>query len=105
MDEITARVFRYNPQSDPEPRYDEFVLPYDKGVTVLGILRYIYDNHDGTLAFRNYHCGALICGCCRVSVNGKRMKSCNAVVGPGDTVVIEPFDRERVIRDLVVRFD
>ncbi len=104
-DHIKAKIFRFNPATDREPRFEEFILPYGKGVTVLGILRYIYENLDGTLAFRNYHCGALVCGCCQVMVNGKRTKSCNATVGRGDTVVIEPYDRDRVLRDLAVKFD
>ena len=105
QDHIIARVFRYNPLTDSESRFDEFKLPYSPGATVLGALRYIYENLDPTLAFRNYHCGALVCGCCQVTVNGKRTKSCSAVIGPGETVVIEPFDRDRVIRDLAVKFD
>jgi len=105
QDHVTAKIFRFNPQKDREPRFDEYVLPYARGVTILGILRYIYENLDGTLTFRNYHCGALVCGCCQVTVNGQRTRACNATVGPGDMVVIEPYDRENVIRDLAVRFD
>jgi succinate dehydrogenase / fumarate reductase, iron-sulfur subunit len=104
-DHIIARVFRFNPATDTEPRFDEFKLPYSPGATVLGALRYIHENLDSTLAFRNYHCGALICGCCQLTINGKRTKSCSAVIHPGETVVIEPFDRTRVIRDLAVIFD
>lgn len=104
-EQIIARVFRWNPATDPKPRFDEFILPYGKGVTVLGILRYIYENLDGTLAFRNYHCGAMVCGCCRVTVNGKRTKSCSATIQSGETATIEPYDRKNVIRDLAVTFD
>jgi fumarate reductase iron-sulfur subunit len=105
QEKIIVRVFRYNPATDAEPRFDEFTLPYSHGATVLGALRYIHENLDATLAFRNYHCGALICGCCQVTVNGKRTKSCGAVIGPGETVMIEPFDRNRVIRDLAIKFE
>ena len=101
---IIAKIFRYNPQRDRKPYFDEFILPYDKGVTVLGILRYVYEKLDPSLAFRNYHCGALICGCCMLTVNGKQVKSCKTVVEPGTTVVIEPFNRDKVIRDLAVVF-
>jgi len=101
---IIAKIFRFNPDRDQKPYFDEFTLPYDTGVTVLSILRYIYENLDPSLAFRNYHCGALVCGCCMLTVNGKQVKSCKTVVEPGTTVVIEPFDRDRVIRDLAVFF-
>ncbi len=102
---IKAKIFRFNPLSDRAPRFDEFTLPYDQGVTVLGILRYIFENLDRTLAFRNYHCGARVCGCCRVTLNGKETRACEAIVKPGDTLVIEPYDREKVIRDLACLFD
>jgi succinate dehydrogenase / fumarate reductase iron-sulfur subunit len=101
---IIAKIFRYNPKKDIDPYFDEFTLPYDNGVTVLGILRYIYENIDSSLAFRNYHCGALICGCCMVTVNGKQVKSCKTVVEPGTTITIEPFKRKKVIRDLTIVF-
>ena len=102
---IKAKIFRFNPLSDRAPRFDKFTLPYDQGVTVLGILRYIYENLDGTLAFRNYHCGALVCGCCRVTLNGQETRACEAILKPGDAVVIEPYDRQKVIRDLACLFD
>ena len=104
-EQIIARIFRYNPAVDSEHRFDQFILPYSSGITVLGILRYIYEKVDPSLAFRNYHCGAFVCGCCRVTINGKQTRSCNAVVRPGETIVIEPFEREKVIRDLAVIFD
>jgi len=104
-EQVTAKVFRFNPLIDSKPRFDEFTLPYSSSVTVLRVLRYIYEHLDPTLAFRNYHCGASVCGCCRVTVNGKRNKSCSILVQPGETVIIEPHDREKVIRDLAVTFD
>ena len=102
---IVARIFRFNPLSDRAPRFDEFTLPYDQGVTILGILRYVYENLDRSLAFRNYHCGARVCGSCRVTLNGKETRACEATVKPGDTVVIEPYDHGKVIRDLACLFD
>ena len=104
-DRIKVKIFRFNPAAQQEPRFDEFMLPYAPGVTILGILRYIYENLDRTLAFRNYHCGASVCGCCLVAVNGKRTKACNTTVKPGATVVLEPYDRAKVIRDLAVKLD
>ncbi len=104
-EQIVTRIFRFNSDVDSEPRFDEFILPYSRGVTILGILRYIYENLDPTLAFRNYHCGASVCGCCQVRVNGKQTKSCSATILPGETVIIEPYDRNKVVRDLVVTFD
>lgn len=102
---IMAKIFRFDPAGDSQPRYDEFLLPYSERVTVLEVLRYIYENVDPTLAFRNNFCGSMVCAGCRVTVNGKRMKSCLAVIGAGETVVIEPHDRGKVIRDLAVVFD
>jgi succinate dehydrogenase / fumarate reductase, iron-sulfur subunit len=104
-EQMKVKVFRFYPGVDLEPRFDEYLLPYSSGATILGILRYIYENLDPTLAFRQYYCAAMLCGCCRVTVNGERTKSCVARVQPGATVVIEPYDRSKVIRDLAVKFD
>ena len=36
----TVKIFKFDPEVDAEPRYDEFQVPY-QGRTVLDVLRYI----------------------------------------------------------------
>ena len=103
--EISVRIFRFDPKTETKPTFSDYKLPYSRGATILGVLRYIYENVDRTLAFRDYHCAAQICGGCRVKVNGKVVKACNEGIQPGAVLTIEPFDRKRVIRDLAVFFD
>lgn len=104
-EEVSVRIFRFDPKTETKPRFKNYKLPYSKGATVLGILRYIYENVDRTLAFRDYHCAAQVCGGCKVKLNGKVIKACNKGIKPGERLTIEPSDVEKVIRDLVVYFD
>ena len=104
-DEILVRISKFDPLTESKPSFKSYRLPFSKRASILGILRYIYENIDRTLAFRDYHCGAHICGSCRVKVNGKVVKACNTRVDPGQILTIEPFDERHVIRDLVVVFE
>lgn len=99
---ISAQILRFDPETETKPRFETYKLPFNKGATVLGILRYIYEHMDRTLAFRNYHCAAQVCGGCKVKVNGRVVKACNKRVGPGEMLIIEPVNRKKLIRDLVV---
>ena len=42
-DEITLKVFRFDPSSDEWPRYDIYHVPYQKHMRVLDALNYVYD--------------------------------------------------------------
>jgi len=83
-----------------------YVVPYRQRLSVFTLLREIYEKQDPTLAFRNQQCGRGLCGNChiRVGLNGKMTKGCTIPLKPGDHVVIEPLSRQKVIRDLVVKF-
>ena len=48
---ITARVFRMDPSVDEEPRYQEYRVPFEEGMSAMDVLDYIYQNLDGTLAY------------------------------------------------------
>lgn len=103
---ITADIFRFDPAQDAEPRIQRYVVPYSQRLSVFTLLREIYEKQDPTLAFRNQQCGRGLCGNChiRVGVNGKMTKGCTVPLKPGDHVVVEPLNRQKVIRDLVVIF-
>ena len=100
MERIRVKLFRFNPKVDDAPRYETYEIPYKEKVTILGILRYIYENVDRTLAFRNYECKGGICGECLIRVNGKPVLTCRTPV-KHTSITIEPIDTRKVIRDLV----
>ncbi len=100
---IHAKVFRYTP-SDRQERYDQFEVPHRLGMTIQILLRYIYENLDPTLAFRDFRCGQGICNTCQIKVNGKVIRSCETLVHPGQEILLEPAN-DCLIKDLVVQPD
>lgn len=100
---IQARIARYSPQ-DKAKRIDTFEIPCSAGMTVQVLLRYIYENLDPTLAFREYRCGTGICNTCRIKVNGKVIRPCETLVELDQELFLEPASN-KVIRDLVIRYD
>ena len=102
-DIITARVFRYDPDRDTEPRFQEYHIPVDDDTSVLVLLNRIQQEMDETLSFRSFCCGLQLCGSCLMRINGKRRFACITLVKPGDTVTVGPLTfPEGHIKDLVV---
>ena len=99
-----VKLFRYDPRVDKEPRYEVYDTPFD-GLTVLDVLKYIYENYHATLSFRFGCSGAGYnrCGACAVLVNGTPVLSCKKVAEEGMT--IEPHPKFQVIKDLAIAFD
>ncbi|NIM46004.1 MAG: hypothetical protein GTN80_09485, partial [Nitrososphaeria archaeon] len=98
-EEVKATVFRYDPERDAKPRYETYTVPYSEDLTMLGVLRYIYEKYDGSLAF-NFECRYGSCGNCAVMVNYRPILICKTPAQK--EVVIEPLPNLPVIRDLVV---
>ncbi|MBI2304087.1 MAG: 2Fe-2S iron-sulfur cluster binding domain-containing protein [Chloroflexi bacterium] len=99
-DEIQVKVFRYDPSRDDAPRYDEFSVPRREGMVVGDVVEYIYENLDGSLAFR-YECRTRQCGSCVIEINGRPAMMCMAPVGDALSLVLEPLGSLPVVRDLV----
>ena len=87
-----------------EKRVDEFSAPRSPFMTVQTLLRYIHENLDPTLSFRDYRCGSGLCNTCLVRINGNIKRSCATLVPHGQVIKIEPASG-RVIRDLVTEFE
>ncbi len=94
-----VEVFRFNPERDKKPRFQQYEVPYDKQKTVLDALEYIYENLDRSLAFREA-CKSGYCGICTLKVNGKSCLACTTYMSK--KMRIEPISGRKVIRDLVV---
>ena len=98
------KVFRYDPEVEgkQEPRFDDFRVPYHKGMTVLDALIYARDHYDSTLTFR-HSCQQAICGSDALFVNGRQRLGCKTQLADlDDPVRIEPLPHQEVVKDLVV---
>ncbi len=99
---IRVRVFRFDSGRDDGPSYREYAVPYEKGMSAMNALDYIYQNIDPTLAYYDHAgCSLGICARCSAKVNGKAALLCQTEVC-GD-IVVEPLNTARVLKDLVLR--
>ncbi|MCL1897172.1 MAG: 2Fe-2S iron-sulfur cluster-binding protein [Clostridiales bacterium] len=101
---ITLKVFRYDPERDEAPGYKDYEVPWSEGLLVLSALKYVRENIDETLAFRDFCCGCSWCMSCLMMVNGKGTRTCSWLLKPGESLLIEPMWGNPVIKDLVVDF-
>lgn len=99
----TFKIFRYDPEQSPRPRYDTFEVEVEKGMTVLDCLQWIKSYRDGTLSFRR-SCRSAICGSCAMNINGKNDLACHLQVSAlkKRAVTVDPLPGYPLIRDLVV---
>jgi succinate dehydrogenase / fumarate reductase iron-sulfur subunit len=103
-DTRVIKVFRYDPEvpEKQEPRFDEFHVPFEKGMTVLDALMYARDTYDSSLTFR-HSCRQAVCGSDALFVNGSQCLGCQTQIGDLDEPVqIEPLPHQEVVKDLVV---
>ncbi|HVN25778.1 MAG TPA: 2Fe-2S iron-sulfur cluster-binding protein [Syntrophorhabdales bacterium] len=99
---ITARVFRFDPDSDSQPRYQEYLVSAEEETSVLTLLNKIQLELDPTLSFRSFCCGLQMCGSCLMRIDGKRRFACITLVKPGATITVDPLTfPEGHIKDLV----
>lgn len=94
-----VKIYRSNPVTDNQARYDSYTFKFEHQPTILEVLRKIRDEHDATLAFRE-SCGLGKCGSCAVSMNGNPVLACRTPIE--EEAVIEPLANHQVIKDLVV---
>ena len=102
-DVITALVFRYDPDLDAQPRYQEYRVPVQEDTSVLVLLNRIQQEMDETLSFRSFCCGLQFCRSCLMRINQKRRFACITLVKPGASVTVDPLTFPNGhIKDLVV---
>jgi len=95
------RVYRYNPESDAEPRMQDYEIEAYRGMMLRDALIEI-QAQDETLAFR-HSCGEGVCGSDGVNVNGFNRLACITPVAElKQPIEVRPFPGRPVIRDLVV---
>ena len=99
------RIYRWDPESGANPRYDTFELDLDQtGPMVLDALIKIKNEIDPTLTFRR-SCREGICGSCSMNLNGKNGLACTtAIEDLNGEIRITPLPHMEVIKDLVPDF-
>jgi succinate dehydrogenase/fumarate reductase-like Fe-S protein len=99
---IQVKVFRFDPSTAKEPRYQTYQVPWEKGMSAITALDYIYQNLDGTIAYYDHAaCDLGICAHCTGIINGKPGLFCQTVL-QGD-VTLEPASKTKVLKDLVAQ--
>jgi len=101
---VHLKVFRYDPEVEgkQEPRFDDFHVPYSRGMTVLDALIRARDHYDSSLTFR-HSCRQAVCGSDAFFINGNQKLGCQTQIADLDRPVrVEPLPHAEVIKDLVV---
>lgn len=103
---VTLQVFRYLPEKDTDPFYQDYKVPFRDEWVILDALNHIKDNIDSTLSFR-WSCRMGVCGSCGMMVNDVPALTCETFLEqymPGP-IRVAPLNYFDVIRDLVVETD
>jgi len=102
-DRVTEfRIYRWNPDSDENPRLDHYEVPLDVcGPMILDALIWIKNTVDSTLTFRR-SCREGICGSCSMNIRGSNGLACTTPIGDaGRPIPVYPLPHMPVIKDLV----
>ncbi|MFP4631991.1 MAG: succinate dehydrogenase/fumarate reductase iron-sulfur subunit [Halobacteriota archaeon] len=101
-EEVSLKVFRYVPEEDDEPYFEDYDVGAPEGTTVLDALIRVRDEQDASLTVR-HSCRMARCGSDALYINGKQRLACNTLVSElKQPIKVEPLPRFDVIRDLVV---
>ena len=99
----TFKVYRYDPESGANPRWDTYDVALDQcGPMVLDAIIHIKNTMDPTLAFRR-SCREGICGSCAMNIDGRNTLACTHATDDvaGKAVQISPLPHQPVVKDLV----
>ena len=99
IEKIQVKILCCPPAGKGESYYKTFHVPLRNIMSVTNMLQYINENLDGGLAFY-MSCQRGLCRGCLVRVNSRTVFACTHLVS-GD-IVVEPLDKTKVIRDLVI---
>jgi succinate dehydrogenase / fumarate reductase iron-sulfur subunit len=105
MQNITFKIFRFDPEKDKTPYFDNFNIPVSHGDTVLAGMFYIQKNLDPSLAFR-FSCRGAVCGSCAMHINGRYRLACETQILElnAEMITIQPLGHLQALRDLIVDF-
>ncbi len=96
------RIYRYDPDSDENPRIDTYEIDLKKcGPMVLDALIKIKNELDPTLTFRR-SCREGICGSCAMNIDGTNTLACTKSIDEiSSDIKIYPLPHMSVIKDLI----
>lgn len=99
-------VLRYRPESDSEPVFQTYTIPYSRDWSIVDVLNYIKDTLDGTLSYR-WSCQMAVCGSCGMMVNGEPKLSCKTFLRDyyPKKIQVEPLANFPIEKDLIVNID
>lgn len=104
---VAFRIFRFNPETDKEPHYDNFAIEASPNDRVLDCLNRVRWEQDSSLAFR-MSCAHGICGSDGLTINGAPALACQKLVkdySHSKEILVEPLKFFRVVKDLNVDMD
>ena len=95
-------IYRYNPETDRDPRMQEYSLPDDCGAVMLLDALMLLKQQDPTLSFRR-SCREGVCGSDAMNINGRNGLACIMPLKDlTQPITLRPLPGLPVIRDLVV---
>jgi succinate dehydrogenase/fumarate reductase-like Fe-S protein len=86
---------------EPEARYEDFVVPFEDGATVLDALIWIRSYRDPSLAIRYSCINANVCKECTIAIDGAVRYACTTRLTGQAAMILEPLPNKRQLRDLV----
>lgn len=101
--QVTLTIFRFNPETDKKPHFQNFQVEAEPTDRVLDLLEMVKGHLDGTLSFRR-SCAHGVCGSDAMRINGSNHLACKVLVKDlnGTKIQIEPLLGLPVIKDLIV---
>ncbi|MEZ5117239.1 MAG: succinate dehydrogenase iron-sulfur subunit [Candidatus Nanopelagicales bacterium] len=102
--DVTYRIRRFNPETDAEPHWEDFVVPSYPTDRILDGLNKIKWEQDGTLTYRR-SCAHGICGSDAMRINGRNRLACKTLVKDLDTskpILVEAIKGLPLEKDLIV---
>ena len=99
----TFKVYRYDPETDANPRWDTYDVDVDGcGPMVLDALLHIKNTVDPTLALRR-SCREGVCGSCAMNIGGRNTLACTHAWAdvPGKEIAVSPLPNQPVVKDLI----
>ena len=86
---------------EPTRRYEEFVMPFEAGATVLDALIWIRARLDASLAIRYSCINANVCKECLIAIDGEVGYACTTRLRHDTAMTLDPLPGKPVLRDLV----
>ena len=95
-------IYRYNPETDREPRMQDYAPPDDCGAVMLLDALMLLKQQDPTLSFRR-SCREGVCGSDAMNINGRNGLACILPIADlKQPIALRPLPGLPVVRDLIV---